>query len=41
MSSFEAVGMLHSLSLYHQNALVYGLVDSKTKEEIENSYSKN
>ena len=35
--SFEAVGMLLSLSFYHPNSLVYGLVDSKTKEEIENS----
>ena len=36
-ASFEAVGMLLSLSLYHPYALVYGLVDSKTKEDIENS----
>jgi len=39
-SSFEALGMLLSLSLYHPNALVYGLVDSKTKEDIENSTPK-
>jgi hypothetical protein len=39
-ASFEALGMLLSLSLYHPNALVYGLVDSKTKEDIENSTPK-
>ena len=36
-SSFnELQGMLLSLSLYHPNASVYGLVDTKTKKNIEN-----
>jgi hypothetical protein len=38
--AFESIGMLLSLSLYHPDALVYGLVDSKTKEEIENTTPK-
>lgn len=38
--SFEAIGMLLSLSLYHPNASVYGLVDTNTKYEIENTSPK-
>ena len=35
-SFYELQGMLLSLSLYHSNASVYGLVDTKTKNNIDN-----
>ena len=34
--SFELVGLLLSLSVYHPNELIYILCDSKTKETIQN-----
>jgi len=32
---YELIGMLLSLSIHHINSIVYGIVDSKTKEELE------
>ena len=34
-SCHEVIGMLLSLSLYHPNAKVYGLVDTETKSLLE------
>lgn len=39
-SSHELVGMLLSLSIHHNNSKVYGLVDSKTNELINNFIPK-
>ena len=39
-SSHELIGMLLSLSIHHNNSKVYGLVDSKTNELINNFIPK-
>ena len=35
-SHHELVGMLLSLSIHHRNATVYGLIDSRTKQVLDN-----
>ena len=35
-SSYELIGMLLSLSIYHRNAVVYGLIDSYTENILTN-----